>query len=308
MNNDYWFNPDAGAGRRAPREAIPEEYRGNVPPEEPYIAGQDLQRAVNLAIYLGRPLLLEGEPGCGKSRLARAIAWNLQVPFFPWYVTSGTRARDGLYFFDSLRRLNDVQLQENRQKDPNEPKNYREWRALGSAFKVAESGVRSVVLIDEVDKADTDFCNDLLTVLDDQQEFTVPETNERIVAPAASKPIIIITSNREKGDLPEPFLRRCLYFCLSFPTRDELLQIVAAHARDPRRRDEPQVQEAVDKFLSIRQDSELKRKPGTSEFRDWLKACENFKDRPTQRVSFPETLFKHREDWERYSGSTDSTR
>lgn len=303
MERKYWFDPVEGAAQPEMRLAIPEDYRKYVPKEkEPYVASDELKRAINLAIHLGRPLLLEGEPGCGKSRLARALAWNLQVPFFPWYVTSGTRARDGLYFFDSLRRLYDVQLPpESRKADPAKPDEYREWRSLGMAFNVSKSGVRSVVLIDEIDKADTDFCNDLLTVLDDQQEFTVPETNEHIAVQAECKPIIIITSNREKGDLPEPFLRRCLYFCLRFPTREELLQIVEAHADDRGRRDEQKVQVAVDRFLEVRQDRELKRKPGTSEFRDWLNAQETFKANETNDVPYPETLFKHREDWERYA-------
>ena len=111
MNNEYWFDPARGVTQSKKQDGLPCEYLSDIPQtEEPYIASEGLQRAVNLAIYLGRPLLLEGEPGCGKSRLARALAWNLQVPFFQWYVTSSTRARDGLYFFDALRRLNDVQL------------------------------------------------------------------------------------------------------------------------------------------------------------------------------------------------------
>ncbi len=317
----YWFHADQSLGAKIDRGSIQEAWRADVPATpEPYVPAPGLARAVNLAMHLGRPLLLEGEAGCGKTRLARAVAYELGLPFYAWYVNSSSRAREGLYSFDALLRLHDVQLRERLQgtdnplpRDPSDPRVYRRWEALGKAFAVARQGERAVALIDEIDKADADFPNDLLTVLDDDFKFTVPETGEEISARRADntvlKPIIIITSNREKGDLPEPFLRRCLYFYVEFPDEAALRRIVAEHAGDPKKADDALVSAAVSRFNEERQNLKLRRKPGTSEFLDWLKALETFGEAEAPApyaadrlpdaatVPFPETMFKARDDW-----------
>lgn len=317
----YWFTAGQESGGLVERGSPPEPWRGDVPDRrEPYVAPPGLERAVNLSIQLGRPLLLEGEAGCGKTRLARAVAYGLGLPLYSWYVNSSSRARDGLYSFDALLRLHDVQMRTRAgksaagsERDPADPRAYRRWEALGKAFEVARAGERAVVLIDEIDKADTDFPNDLLTVLDDDFKFTVPETGEQISARrddgSIVKPIVIITSNREKGDLPEPFLRRCLYFYVEFPGEAELKRIVGEHANDPEREREPLVEAAVKRYGEIRRNPRLRRKPGTSEFLDWLKALESFgaespaRPYPAERLRdepelpFPEAIFKVRDDW-----------
>lgn len=321
----YWFNAGDKTDEGVDNNSLPEAWREDVPQKrEPYVPPPGLERAVNLAIHLGRPLLLEGEAGCGKTRLARAVAYALRLPLYSWYVNSSSRAREGLYSFDALLRLHDVQMQTRSEhtrgaleRDPSEPKAYRRWEALGKAFKVARMGERAVVLIDEIDKADTDFPNDLLTVLDDDFKFTVPETGEQISARREDgsivKPIIIITSNREKGDLPEPFLRRCLYFYVEFPSETELKRIVGEHAGDPAKEKEPLVEVAIKRYGEIRKNLRLRRKPGTSEFLDWLKALETFGTEtiptpyPAERLSgdaelpYPEAIFKVRDDWRPHS-------
>ena len=176
----------------------------------PYLPSEELVEAVNLAIFLERPLLLKGEPGCGKTRLARAVAYELQLPFETWYVKSTSRARDGLYTYDAVGRLRDAQLAANRmvaeaERDRiKQPGAYVNWEPLGRAFLNVQ---RTVVLIDEIDKADIDFPNDLLLELDERR-FKVDEIGQTIQAKTA--PIVFITSNDEK-DLPDAFLRRCLF-------------------------------------------------------------------------------------------------
>jgi MoxR-like ATPase len=317
----YWFHADQRLGAKIDRESIPDAWRADVPATpEPYVPAPGLARAVNLALHLGRPLLLEGEAGCGKTRLARAVAYELGLPFYAWYVNSSSRAREGLYSFDALLRLHDVQLRQRSEgtdtplpRDPSKPQEYRRWEAMGKAFAVAQQGERAVLLIDEIDKADADFPNDLLTVLDDDFKFTVPETGEKVSARRADnsvvKPIIIITSNREKGDLPEPFLRRCLYFYVEFPDEAALRRIVGEHASDPKKADDALVAAAVNRFSEERKNLKLRRKPGTSEFLDWLKALETFGEAEVPppftadkllgatTMPYPETLFKVRDDW-----------
>lgn len=284
-----------------------------VPKEpEPYLAEPELIRAVNLAIYLRRPLLLEGEAGCGKTRLAKAVAYKLGLPYYRWDVRSNSKAQDGLYEYDAILRLHDVQIQQaqksvlntqtNPKRDPSNPQDYRNFGALGKAFNIKECP--AVVLIDEIDKADVDFPNDLLTVLDDPWRFTIRETGETIKA--EHKPIIIITSNREKGNLPTPFLRRCIYFFLEFP-QSRLQEIVDEHNKI-KKEEETLVERAVERFIKIRQDKSLVKKPGTSEFLDWIGTLRNFGTLPDkleqlnseQSVLYRELLFKHRQDWQRY--------
>lgn len=283
---------------------------------EPYIADLELIQAVNLAIYLRRPLLLEGEAGCGKTRLASAVAYELGLPFYRWDIRSTSKAQDGLYTYDAIRRLHDVQVKQldpNLSYNPSDATNYRKFGALGEAFNCKDCP--AVVLIDEIDKADLDFPNDLLTVLDREQEFTIPETNEIIKPTPGNEPIVIITSNKEKGNLPAPFLRRCIYYFVPFPNNTERLQeIVNAHyhnQKDNSPKTPPStklVEAAAEKFLEIRNAGGLFKNPGTSEFLDWIEALQNFASKPftaselknSKRIFFPELLFKLRADLQKY--------
>lgn len=276
---------------------------------EPYVADAELIRAVNLAIYLRRPLLLEGEAGCGKTRLATAVAYELGLPFYRWNVNSASKARDGLYTYDAILRLHDIHAQQagayQGERNPQDATHYRQFGALGKAFTLV--GATAVVLIDEIDKADIDFPNDLLAVLDKPWRFEIPETGEIVTADENSLPIVIITSNKEKGNLPAPFLRRCLYHFIRFPDRERLEQIVSAHyaAASPDVPPASLLQLALDRFLQLRQEGGLYKLPGTSEFLDWLKALHGFRlphlDAPVLTAAgelpFPQVLFKLRADW-----------
>lgn len=288
---------------------------------EPYVVAPELKKAVNLALYLRRPLLLEGEAGCGKTRLASAVAYELGLPLYRWDVRSTTKAQDGLYEYDAILRLHDVQTQKIEQqqpidevedgeiinRNPANPKHYRNFGALGKAFKLSECS--AVVLIDEIDKADLDFPNDLLTVLDEPWEFKIKETRETITA--THKPLVIITSNKEKGNLPTPFLRRCLYHYVDFPAKSELLEIVDKHYKicgetEP---SSALATTATERFVNIRNEGGLFKKPGTSEFLDWLKALQTFESEPydatklkeDERLPYPELLFKLQQDWRKYT-------
>jgi MoxR-like ATPase len=266
---------------------------------EEYFPDKDLVEAVQLAIDLQQPLLLEGEPGCGKTQLASAIAYQLTQtnrqkktiadeewwPFYTWTVKSYSRARDGLYTFDAIGRLRDAQLMGSNVggmldaktiAEIKDPKTYRTFGALGKALydkktkKAPEK--RAVVLIDEVDKADSDFTNDLLLELDEFR-FYIPETDEPI-NPPPEPPIVILTSNREKP-LPDAFLRRCLYFKIKFPEHDlkriaqkRLLNLVVTQ--------DAFIQPIIDRFLGVRQamNQPGSRAPGTSEFLKLLEAVD----------------------------------
>ncbi|WP_017998591.1 MoxR family ATPase [Paracoccus sp. N5] len=225
---------------------------------ETYVAPPDLAMAVNAAITLERPLLVKGEPGTGKTELARQVAASLGLPMLEWNVKSTTRAQQGLYEYDAVSRLRDSQLGEARVHDiANYIRKGKLWQAFEATGKV-------VLLIDEIDKADIEFPNDLLQELD-RMEFHVYETGETVVA--RHRPVVIITSNNEK-ELPDAFLRRCFFHYIRFPDAETLKKIVAVHhpGLKPRLLDE-----ALRQFFDLREVQGLKKKPSTSELLDWLK-------------------------------------
>lgn len=223
-----------------------------------YVATQDLKMAVNAAITLERPLLIKGEPGTGKTVLAHEIAKGLKTPLLEWNIKSTTKAQQGLYEYDAVARLRDSQLGEDRVHDIS---NYIKKGKLWEAF---ESEERCILLIDEIDKADIEFPNDLLHELD-KMSFHVYETGETVVA--KNRPIIIITSNNEK-DLPDAFLRRCFFHYIQFPDAETMSKIVDVHFPDIKPR---LLSAAMKRFFDVRAMPGLKKKPSTSELLDWLK-------------------------------------
>ncbi len=287
----------------------------------PYIPSDDLKEAVNLAIALKRPLLLEGEPGCGKTRLAEAVVREFTQkflqnekdengkqkpwPYYIWDIKSTTRARDGLYRFDNVARLRDAQLMGTNprqiekflgKEETDELKirlkdktKYLELGPLGEALKAStEQKHPPILLIDEIDKADSDFANDLLFELE-KFSFNIPETGDKFSAPENNKPIIFITSNREKP-LPEPFLRRCFYFYVEFPQETILKEIINERFSKLEKEQQALVQEAIKFFYEIREklkNNPGSRPPGTSELIDFIDAI---KDKRTS--SDLDNLFK----------------
>ncbi len=225
---------------------------------EDYVATDDLTIAVNAAVTLERPLLVKGEPGTGKTELARQISNALGLPMIEWNIKSTTRAQQGLYEYDAVSRLRDSQLGEERVHDV---KNYIRKGKLWQAF---EAEGKTVLLIDEIDKADIEFPNDLLQELD-KMEFFVYETGETIKA--VNRPIVIITSNNEK-ELPDAFLRRCFFHYIRFPEMDTLRKIVEVHHPGIK---QTLLTTALTQFYEIREQQGLKKKPSTSEVLDWLK-------------------------------------
>ena len=225
---------------------------------ERYVATDDLRMAVNAAVNLQRPLLIKGEPGTGKTMLAEEVALGLGKRFIQWHIKSTTKAQQGLYEYDAVSRLRDSQLGDDKVHDV---ANYIKRGKLWDAF---DSDQQVVLLIDEVDKADIEFPNDLLVELD-RMEFFVYETGATIKA--IHRPIIIITSNNEK-ELPDAFLRRCFFHFINFPDRDTMRRIVDVHYPDIQ---QELVQEAMEMFFDVRSIPGLKKKPSTSELIDWLK-------------------------------------
>ena len=223
-----------------------------------YVATEDLTIAVNAAVTLERPLLVKGEPGTGKTELARQVSQSLGLPMIEWNIKSTTRAQQGLYEYDAVSRLRDSQLGDEKVHDV---KNYIRKGKLWQAFEAEQ---KVVLLIDEIDKADIEFPNDLLQELD-KMEFFVYETGETIAA--RQRPIVIITSNNEK-ELPDAFLRRCFFHYIRFPDMDTLRKIVEVH--HPGIKDSL-LTTALTQFFEIREQSGLKKKPSTSEVLDWLK-------------------------------------
>ncbi len=229
---------------------------------ERYVATADLKLAVNAALALQRPLLIKGEPGTGKTMLAEEVAAALGRPLLQWHIKSTTKAHQGLYEYDAVSRLRDSQLGDEKVRDIS---NYIVKGTLWQAFEANEP---VVMLIDEIDKADIEFPNDLLRELD-RMEFHVYETRQTVQA--KHRPLIIITSNNEK-DLPDAFLRRCFFHYISFPDRSTMQEIVAVHYPTIK---EDVLRAALDTFFALREAPGLKKKPSTSEFLDWLRLLLN---------------------------------
>ncbi len=223
-----------------------------------YVATKDLMMAVNASIALGRPLLIKGEPGTGKTQLAEEVASALDRPFIQWHIKSTTRAQQGLYEYDAVARLRDSQLGEDRVHD------ISNYIVPGKLWEAFDSEIQPVLLIDEIDKADIEFPNDLLLELD-RMEFHVYETRQQINA--RHRPVIIITSNNEK-ELPDAFLRRCFFHYIQFPDKETMERIVDVHFPDLKKR---LLESALKVFFDLREAPGLKKKPSTSELLDWIK-------------------------------------
>ncbi|MCF6178016.1 MAG: MoxR family ATPase [Geopsychrobacter sp.] len=223
-----------------------------------YIATDDLNLAVNAAITLERPLLIKGEPGTGKTMLAEEVAKSLNMPLFQWHIKSTTKANQGLYEYDAVSRLRDSQLGDERVHD------IGNYIIKGKLWEAFDSEQRAVLLIDEIDKADIEFPNDLLQELD-RMEFYVYETRQLIKA--KNRPVIIITSNNEK-ELPDAFLRRCFFHYIRFPEAETMEQIVEVHYPGIKKN---LLKNALETFFDMREVPGLKKKPSTSELLDWLK-------------------------------------
>lgn len=239
-----------------------------------YVATDELQLAVNAAIALEKPLLIKGEPGTGKTMLAEQISEALDMPLIQWHVKSTTKAQQGLYEYDAVSRLRDSQLGDEKVKD------ISNYIVKGKMWEAFEAEQQSVLLIDEIDKADIEFPNDLLLELD-KMEFFVYETQELVKA--TTRPIVIITSNNEK-ELPDAFLRRCFFHYIEFPNSQTMEKIVDVHYPEIKK---DLVRQAMDVFFDVRKIPGLKKKPSTSELIDWLKLL--------MADDIPEDILKNRD-------------
>jgi MoxR-like ATPase len=256
-----------------------------------YIADDTLMSDVNAAVALGRPLLVRGEPGTGKTRLAYAVAESLGMELMTWHIKSTSTAQEGRYHYDVVQRLNDSRFAAVDGVDVRDIRRYIKLGVLGRAFT---SPSQVVLLIDEIDKADVEFPNDLLRELD-EMAFAVPELDETITA--RHRPVTIITSNAEK-ELPDAFLRRCVFHYIRFPDLERIRKIVAAHLPSL---EEELVQAAVARFFELRRTQGLRKKPSTSELLDWLMVLSRAGVRPAEiarRMPFLSVLVKQEKDLE----------
>lgn len=292
---------------------IPRVYTGTKQPSpeeceryglQPYFPSEELIEAVNLTIFLQkRPLLLKGEPGCGKTRLAEAVARELGLPYEAWYIKSTTRAKDGLYTYDAVGRLHDAQLARFNDEQRSKVKSISEYIKLGSLGRAFQNKQRTVLLIDEIDKADIDFPNDLLQELDEGR-FTIPETEEEIKA--TQPPIIFITSNDEK-DLPDAFLRRCLFHYIKFPSEPDLVKILNVHFPNS---SSGVIAAAVSRFRQLRVQMEKDsgrtgKKVSTSELIDWFTILRQYPEdqalaKLNDKLPFAGALLKYWKDYRNY--------
>ncbi|MEM6531149.1 MAG: MoxR family ATPase [Myxococcota bacterium] len=228
---------------------------------ERYLVSPSLRDAVNIAIALEKPLLIKGEPGTGKTMLAEAIAEDIGLELLTWHVKSTSKAQDGLYVYDTVQRLNDARFGD---RDISDIKNYIKFGPLGRAFRADK---RVVMLVDEIDKADMEFPNDLLHELD-RMSFFVDETGETITA--KERPVMVITSNNEK-ELPDAFLRRCIFHFIEFPDTDLMRRIVRVHHPDV---EDKLLSQIMTAFYWLREQSQIRKRPSTSELVDWVAALQ----------------------------------
>jgi MoxR-like ATPase len=258
-----------------------------------YEADEGLTEAVNVALTLGQPLLLTGEPGCGKTQLAQSVAWELGLELFEFHTKSTSTYRDLLYNYDFLRHFQDVQLK----KAERPVEEYVEYGALGKAIRLARQAQRrSVVLIDEVDKAPRDLPNDILHEIE-RMEFTVKETDTTYRAETRHRPIVVLTSNQEK-DLPDAFRRRCVFYYIPFPKTASLRTIVRNRLPEMNGFTEDKLIRAIDCFLQIRETKKLDKNPSTAELIAWIELLNRWDLDPKATSAFP-VLAKSEEDVKR---------
>ena len=252
-----------------------------------YVASEDLIRSVNIAMALEKPLLIKGEPGTGKTMLAQAISEARHMKLIIWNIKSTTKAQDGLYVYDTVQRLYDSQFGESGVDDI---RRYIKMGKLGEAFRSEE---QVILLIDEIDKADLEFPNDLLWELD-QMEFYIPETKETVTA--KKRPVVIITSNAEK-ELPDAFLRRCIFHFIDFPDEKLMREIIKVHFDHL---EERLVKQALEVFYGIRERRDIQKKPSTSELIDWIRVLSmgGMDTKHLEKIPYAGVLLKKNEDLE----------
>ena len=259
---------------------------------ETYLASPELRDAVNVAVALERPLLIKGEPGTGKTMLAEAVAEGLGLELLSWNVKSTSKARDGLYVYDTVERLNDARFGD---RDIRDISRYIKLGPLGRSFQTPE---RVVLLIDEIDKADMEFPNDLLHELD-RMSFLIDETGETVAA--AHRPVVVVTSNNEK-ELPDAFLRRCVFHYIAFPDQELMADIVQVHHPEL---EEEMLRQVLIAFYWLREQTEIRKRPSTSELIDWIAALRRAgvrKEAMEEKLPFLGVLLKHEQDLESLVG------